>query len=718
MSNFDDFNWDTADPNGYNQVSKQSNVREAEGIPLSHTNGTHTDKERKKEEEYKQVLNGKQLVPNQNEPKKRTQQRQQQASENRQAQGNRGQQTRQTQQARQMQQTRQGQSRNPQQRPQQTRPPMSNQVQQPQKPQKKKGGFGKIVLVAVIVVVGVVAFKKFGGETKAPVQELVFETTGKYAYDNLLTAIQSQDATKIDSSVGTKDGDSYIAQEWAYINGVALRQEFLSKVSSIVKFTYPESSTTDANGNKTTETSYMNNGESVTITIPDYAAMSSEMDADKDYIISLMKSAGYKNTDYDWSEEMANLMFQWILDRSKFPTTTIDMALPIGNNGQAYVKDDSALDDALYGSDEFRAMSDKFSQIATEFTGYKTEDYKEKEEQHNDEYDDWFKLFIKYYKQDGGKYNKKTGKFSGGHFHKGSSKWEPWYLRDDNNNFILDEDGNKVVNYYSIKRKDGTDWIQPDETVMVEVTKQRQVEDPWVPESGIRYNILGTHYIQTVYDGKGDKIFRVGDGTKENPAGIGTSIITKAPCTDGKFHDVKVTLIGYWTKQNAIDYVESFDTRNRGFSTTSAVSLIAFEMRVENLEQEPITVIADMALSDGNSNVSSRTGTVYGFESEKEIQPGENEVLNDWATSTELEQKYVVWGKSFGRNYAMVYFDCLAGTGKIPSYSAYKAFTGASSLNSQFVAEEVEQQQAMQENSTTSSTENSTQQSTQATQQE
>ena len=66
----------------------------------------------------------------------------------------------------------------------------------------------------------------------------------------------------------------------------------------------------------------------------------------------------------------------------------------------------------------------------------------------------------------------------------------------------------------------------------------------------------------------------------------------------------------------------------------------------------------------------------------------------------------------------MVYFDCLAGTGKIPSYSAYKAFTGASSLNSQFVAEEVEQQQAMQENSTTSSTENSTQQSTQATQQE
>ena len=700
MSDMDDFNWETADPNGYNAASKQGNVREAEGIPLSHTNGTHTDKERKKEEEYRKALKGKQLVPNQNEPKRPKQpQRQQSQVQRKQGQPQR------SQQARQIQAQQQGQ-----------RQSMPNQVQRLQQPtpKKKKGGFGKIVIIVLIVVVGLVAFKKFSSNTtKEPVQELVFETTGKYAYDNLLTAIQSQDATQIDSVVGTENGDSYIAQEWAYINGVALRQEFLSKVSSMVKFTYPENSTTDANGNTTSEVSYMNNGENITVTIPDYSAISSEMDADKEYIVSLMKSAGYTDTDYDWSEEMANLMFQWILDRSKFPTTTVDMVLPIGNNGQAYIKDDSVLDDALFGSDAFRDMSDKFSQIATEFTGYKDEEYTEKEEQHNDEYDEWFKLFIKYYKQDGGKYNKKTGKFSGGHFHKGSSKWEPWYLRDDNNNFILDEKGNKVVNYYSVKKKDGTDWIQPDETIMVEVKKTRQVEDPWTPESGIRYNILGTHYIQTVYNGKGDKTFRVGDGTKENPAGIGTSIITKAPDASGNYHDVKVTLIGYWTKQNAIDYVESFDTRNRGFSTTSAVSLITFEVRVENLEQQPITIQADMALSDGNSNVSSRTGTVYGFESEKEIQPGETVILNDWATSTELEQKYVVWGKSFGRNYPMVYFDCLAGTGKIPSYSAYKAFTGASSLNSQFVAEEVEQQQAMQETTTETST-----QSTQATQQE
>ena len=667
MGNIDeDFSWEHSNPKGnvYNKASETGNVREAKGVPVSHSKVTNAAKEVQKEEQYRQAIKGKQLVPNQAKQTKRPQQARPQRGNTAQKQPQRRQ--------------------------------MSNSVspQQPQPP-KKKSKVGLVVLIAVIACVGVVAVKT-KNSTKAPQeQEMVYETTGKYAYETLLDAIKNQDAEKIDDAVGTKDGDSYVAQEWAYINGVALRQEFLSKVSEKLNFAYPETNKLDTNGNAMTdkdgkpikEESYMNNGESVTVTIPDYKAMSSEMDADKDYILDMMKSAGYKKTDYDWSEELANLMFQCILDRSKFPTTTTELAFPIGNNGKAYVKDDSSLDDVMYGSDEFRAMSDKFSQIVTEFTGYKDEKYKEKEEQHNDEYDEWFKLFMKYYKQDGGKYNSKTKTFSGGHFHKGVSKWEPWYLRDDNNKFIFDEDGNKVVNYYSVKKKDGTDWIQPDETVMVEVTKTRQVEDPWVPETGIRYNILGTHYIHTQYNGLGDTSFRVGDGTKENPAGLGTSIITQAPCTDGKFHDVKVTLIGYWTKQNAIDYVESFDTRNRGFSTTSAVSLIAFEVKVENLENKPITVKADMALSDGNSNVSSRTGTVYGFESEKEIQPGKSEVLNDWATSTELEQKYVVWGKSFGRNYAMVYFDCLAGTGKIPSYSAYKAFTGESSLNSQFVAE-------------------------------
>ena len=88
-----------------------------------------------------------------------------------------------------------------------------------------------------------------------------------------------------------------------------------------------------------------------------------------------------------------------------------------------------------------------------------------------------------------------------------------------------------------------------------------------------------------------------------------------------------------------------------------------------------------MSLADKNSNIAARTGVMYGFKSSATLKPHESVILNDWATSTELEQKYVVWGKSFQRIHEMVYFNVLAGTGEIPTYSAYLSFTGNSSLD-------------------------------------
>ena len=217
---------------------------------------------------------------------------------------------------------------------------------------------------------------------------------------------------------------------------------------------------------------------------------------------------------------------------------------------------------------------------------------------------------------------------------------------------------------------------------MVDVDKVRQVPDEWVEETGILYNWIGCNYIQNNYDGKGDTVVRVGDGSIDKPAGIGTTIITKVLCTDGKYHDVRVALLGYWTEQNAIDYAEKFSSKNRGFTTSSVVQLITYEVSVENLENQDITFVSsEMTLTDKNSNISSRTGTMYGFSETVTVKAGETQIINDWATSTELAQKYVCWGKDFGRNYSMVYFDALAGTGNIPKYSAYEQFTGKSSID-------------------------------------
>jgi hypothetical protein len=145
--------------------------------------------------------------------------------------------------------------------------------------------------------------------------------------------------------------------------------------------------------------------------------------------------------------------------------------------------------------------------------------------------------------------------------------------------------------------------------------------------------------------------------------------------------------MGYWTDQDAIDYAEKFSTKNRGFTTSSVVQLICYEIYIENLEDEPFSFVSsEMTLADRNTNISSRTGTMYGF-SETVYLAGHGDadkldrtIINDWATSTELAQKYVCWGKDFGRTYSMVFFDCLAGTGEIPTYSAYEQFTGKSNL--------------------------------------
>ena len=59
-----------------------------------------------------------------------------------------------------------------------------------------------------------------------------YKKSGKYALDNLAMALKDYDADKLDKVVGTKDGDSYLAQEWAYVNNIELRQNYIKKIIS------------------------------------------------------------------------------------------------------------------------------------------------------------------------------------------------------------------------------------------------------------------------------------------------------------------------------------------------------------------------------------------------------------------------------------------------------------------------------------------------------
>lgn len=562
--------------------------------------------------------------------------------------------------------------------PQQNQQNMQNTPVQPQnsrgKSGKKKSTILIVVLILILAIIGVLVAVKFlkQKEPEKVVVEETYETTNRFILDNLQKAINDYNAEELDKLIGSNTGDSWLAKEWAYVNHVPIREEFIKKIGSLVKFTYPsvQRLNTDGtvaikeDGTPFTTLSTMDTNEPFKITVPDYKSIK----IDKDYITKLYNSAGYSSKDYEYDDKMINLFIQYILDtNTDFPVKTVEVTLPIANK---VIEDDAALDDMLFGNEELYDLSKQFSQTCFGWTGTKDEEYTEKKEVHNDEYDEWYKIFKKRYDADKG------------YFKPGVSGWEPWYLYDDKNRAILDKDGKLQVKYYSVKDENGQDWIQPAKTIIKKIKKTRQIPDPWEEERGVKYNWIGVNYLTNIYKGNSSTVTRVGNGSFEYPAGIGTPVITQALGVDGKHHDVRVTLLGYWTDQNAIDYAEKFSPKNRGFTVDSVVKLITFEVKVENLEGKPVEYVgSEMALVDRNTNVSPKTGTMYSFSEGFTLKPKEEIIINDWYSSTELPQKYAVWGKTFGREYSMKFFDCLAGTGVIPPYSAYKEFSGKSNID-------------------------------------
>lgn len=511
------------------------------------------------------------------------------------------------------------------------------------KPKKKKSKLLIFLIVIIVIVAGLFgakyAIKKF-----KPKQ--VVQTTD---YSSLNSALHGYNAKSLDAVIGTKNGDSYLAQEWSWVNANTVREDFLKKIGSTVNVTT----------NK--------------VTIPDYNALAKQCKSDSKNIKMLYKSAKYAETDYTYKDEVADLMFQWVSDLKEIPTKTVDLDVNLA--------DDSKLDDLLFGSDDFHNFEDAFGQVIVDWTGKKMEDYQTTEMVHNPEYDSWKAKFEERFFADGGYWDAEHNRYAGGHFVKNKSLWEPWYEYDEAGNIQYNEDGSLKVRYYSVKNDDGTDWIQPAEQVEGTVTKQREVDATWEPEQLLLYNLVGTHYISTSYKGNGSKVEQSGNGKKEKPAGVGTSIITKAQDVNGVFHDVRITMKGYWTGKDAITYAEQIDGRNRGFTTDSVVQLITYEIEVENLEANPITLKrTELCLADDNSNISARTGTLYGFSDTVTIDGNKSIIMNDWDASTTLDQKYVCWGRDFAREYPFVYFQILAGTGDIPSYSAFKQFTGNSEM--------------------------------------
>lgn len=185
--------------------------------------------------------------------------------------------------------------------------------------------------------------------------------------------------------------------------------------------------------------------------------------------------------------------------------------------------------------------------------------------------------------------------------------------------------------------------------------KYRFIQYDWV---GF-YSLMGT---QDVTNSK-DYIFPVGDGTKENPAGLNTPVTTYVFTTNSDGKEVKVpirvTLLKVTYGSDAIKDIMKSDIRNRGIDPKSSTKYIYTEWKVENLSSTPISFEVSSGLSDAESNISARTGTMYGLKDLATLDSYQYVTLQDWYSSTELAEKYLVWGRDFAKREPLVWFKAL-----------------------------------------------------------
>lgn len=192
----------------------------------------------------------------------------------------------------------------------------------------------------------------------------------------------------------------------------------------------------------------------------------------------------------------------------------------------------------------------------------------------------------------------------------------------------------------------------------------------------ISHTWCGSYYLINEYDNANSQVEgltpQLGDGSREQPASVGTPVITYIFTENSEGNEVKlpirVTMTEFGVSQAAIDWFQGKDVQNRGYDVTSELQYCYYVFEVTNLSEETITINDNTSLCDINANCSARTGTIYGLQEEVILDPEETGVIESWGRSTELNLQYVIWGADFARREDPVWFRVLAGDLEDPTW--------------------------------------------------
>lgn len=542
-----------------------------------------------------------------------------------------------------------GENKNKQQGQQVAKPPVKKEKKELTKWQKQL----ILIVVIVVAVIGasVTGYKIYDSIREKPLPEVDYEQTGRRAVDEYISLVKKFDYENMNKQGEEEfsDGVSYIGMEQEYANSGEAQLQFLSKVFGVVVVKYPEVAIqsnkggdyVDKAGNKSMVESPLTDGEPVKVTIVDWNALSTSITGNAVNIADSFRANGYSKDDLDITNKLSTMFCQYINSLPELPTTEVEWTPEVEDIGKEInegkekktvpfyiLKSDGLLDNLILGSDAYHTCLDAFGKAATSWTPTVKQSYIGT----NPKYTKWkkqYKKITRYCKKKkksypGGKklikYNKKMQLQK---YKKGKKKGEYIYIKKP-------------------KKK---------------ATLTRDVDNPYVPEVYLPYTYLGSYFAQNGYNNGQTKVMPLlGNGTFQQPAGVGTPVLTKVRATDGKFYDCRVTLTMYVAGQSAINYAARYSEKNRGFLSNNTVQLSCFEVTVENLSGKTITFNEDLALCDERNDMSPRTGLMYGFKMKGKAKAGETITLQSYLVDTDLANKYLVWGKSFERRYEPVWF--------------------------------------------------------------
>lgn len=433
------------------------------------------------------------------------------------------------------------------------------------------------------------------------------------------------------SSLESIGDDSYISKEILYANNDSYKINFYKKVLSTVKYKgYPVvgkniygNTLVNRNDEVVFTESTIGVGEPVIMQYIDY----DRIPIDRNKISILMEEHDLKVGDVDYPNKLVDVFCEYVtgLNEKEIKIKSVKRIPYITKEGNSYrvlQEEDIYLDRLLFSSNELYEFMDRFSAVASS-VGVK------------------------------------------------NPEWDVWNNLSEEEKVNLSEPNRELQCIQPLDK-----WLEWSNLSTVE---KESVEEPikydW--KKVLNKEWCGTYYLQNEYstmDKDGNVVKKsidaeIGDGTLEDPAGLNTDILTSIFINelDEEGNDVvneypiKVSMLDYGVSEDAINWFEEQDVRNRGLDVTSEVQYVYYTFEVTNMSDKEITITDNSSLSDKNANITSRTGIMYGVEDSITLKPDTSGIIESWSRSTELNKRYVLWGADFARRADPIWFRVLAG---------------------------------------------------------